>query len=146
MTSRSTATSQTRAATDRSRPAALALPFAPHAAPLVGALERRILDVLWRTKRAHTARSVMDLLNEASQPPSAYTTVATVLGHLVEKDLATREMVGNTWSYSATVTGCEFSAAHMVRSLAETNERRRCLTSFADMLDEQDRTFLKSLL
>lgn len=122
------------------------LPFAPQAVPQIGALERRTLDVLWRTKRAQTARSMMDALNSGGHPASAYTTVATVLGHLVDKDLATRELLGNVWSYSAALTGCEFSAAHMVRSLAETNERRRCLTSFAGLLDADDRAFLKALL
>lgn len=122
------------------------LPFVPGAAPPVGALERRVLDVLWKTRQAHTARRmVAALVAESGQKP-AYTTVATVLSHLVDKALVDRELIGGVWSYSAALTGCQFSAAHMVRALDETNDRRRCLTRFAGMLDAEDVAFLRSLL
>ncbi|MGO2533521.1 BlaI/MecI/CopY family transcriptional regulator [Arthrobacter rhombi] len=123
-----------------------ALPFEPGEAPQVGTLERRVLDVLWKTKQAHTTRSVLEVLTSDAAPHPAYTTVATVLGHLVDKQLATRELIGQVWSYTAALSGCEFSAAHMVRALGETNDRRRCLASFATSLDPADRAYLKSLL
>lgn len=123
-----------------------ALPFDPGEAPRIGTLERRILDVLWKTKQSHTTRSVLEVLTSGQPPHPAYTTVATVLGHLVDKQLATRELTGQVWSYTAALSGCEFSAAHMVRALGETNDRRRCLASFAAALDPADQAYLKSLL
>ncbi|GAA3326058.1 BlaI/MecI/CopY family transcriptional regulator [Paeniglutamicibacter sulfureus] len=122
------------------------LPFKLREAPPVGALERRVLDVLWKTRQAHTTRGMVQELTAPGGQKPAYTTVATVLGHLVDKALAERELIGGVWSYRATLTGCQFSAAHMVRTLGETNDRRRCLTRFAGMLDPQDAAFLKSLL
>ncbi|MGP9616189.1 BlaI/MecI/CopY family transcriptional regulator [Arthrobacter sp. AOP36-A1-22] len=122
------------------------LPFDPGEAPRVGTLERRVLDVLWKTKQTHTTRSILEELATGEPPHPAYTTVATVLGHLVEKQLATRELTGQVWSYTAALSGCEFSAAHMVRALGETNDCRRCLASFATSLDPADRAYLKSLL
>lgn len=127
-------------------PRAGVLPFSPDAAPPVGTLERRVLNVLWRDRRPHTARDVREALREGGDPAPAYTTVATVLGHLFDKDLLARELTGRVWSYEAALTGCQFSAAHMVRSLAETNDRERCLTRFVGMLDDADREYLRSLL
>lgn len=122
------------------------LPFDPAEAPQVGTLERRILDVLWKTKKAHTTRGILEELASGERPHPAYTTVATVLGHLVDKQLATRELIGKVWSYAAALSGCEFSAAHMVRALGETNDRRKCLAGFARALDPEDLAYLKSLL
>lgn len=122
------------------------LPFKPEEAPPVGALERRVLDVLWKTREEHTTRGMVQALVATGGQKPAYTTVATVLGHLVDKALAERELIGGVWSYRAALTGCQFSAAHMVRALGETNDRQRCLTRFAGMLDPQDAAFLKSLL
>lgn len=127
-------------------PRETALPFDPGETPQIGALERRVLDVLWKTKQTHTTRSILEVLTSGQPPHPAYTTVATVLGHLVDKQLATRELIGQVWSYTAALSGCEFSAAHMVRALGETNDRRRCLASFAGSLDPADQAYLKSLL
>ncbi len=123
-----------------------ALPFEASSAPQVGPLERRVLDVLWKTRATHSTRSVVDELSAQEGTPPAYTTVATVLGHLVEKSLVAREQVGTVWFYSAALTGCGYDAARMVRSLSDTNDRRRCLTRFVGLLDEGDQALLKSLL
>ena len=89
-----------------------------------------MLDVLWKTRATHSTRSVVDELSAQEGTPPAYTPVATVLGHLVEKSLVAREQVGTVWFYSAALTGCGYDAARMVRSLSDTNDRRRGLTRF----------------
>lgn len=122
------------------------LPFDATAAPQVGPLERRVLDVLWRTRATHSTRSIVEALSELEGPAPAYTTVATVLGHLVQKSLVAREQIGTVWFYSAALTGCGYDAARMVRSLSDTNDRRRCLARFVGLLDEDDQAMLKGLL
>ncbi|MDO5743117.1 MAG: BlaI/MecI/CopY family transcriptional regulator [Micrococcaceae bacterium] len=122
------------------------LPFEPTAAPQVGPLERRVLDVLWKTRATHSTRSIVDALSGSEGPAPAYTTVATVLGHLVEKSLVAREQIGSVWFYCAALTGCGYDAARMVRSLSDTNDRRRCLARFVGLLDEDDQAMLKALL
>lgn len=122
------------------------LPFEATAAPQVGPLERRVLDVLWRTRATHSTRSIVDALSGSEGPVPAYTTVATVLGHLVEKSLVVREQIATVWFYSAALTGCGYDAARMVRSLSDTNDRRRCLARFVGLLDEEDQAMLKALL
>ncbi len=128
------------------RPGLPSPPFGPGTPPGMGPLEKRVLDVLWRTKRANSARGVLEELGAAGGPPPAYTTIATVLGHLVEKGLVTRARVSNAWTYEAALSGCEYSAAQMAACLEDTNDRQRCLSNFLGLLRPEDISLLRDLI
>lgn len=122
------------------------LPFSVEHAPQLGPLERRVMNILWRSGQPHTARTVLEIMDAEEEATPAYTTVATVLGHLFDKGMLARTLIGRVWTYEATLTGCQFSAAHMVRSLTETNNKENCLARFVGLLDGADRALLAALL
>lgn len=68
---------------------------------LLGTLEAEIMEILWRTGEA-TVREVVDEL--AQRRPIAYTTVMTVMGRLVEKELLRRTRDGPGYRYQPTST------------------------------------------
>jgi predicted transcriptional regulator len=74
----------------------------PQTIPLLGSLERRVMDALWRLGPS-TARQVLEALNRDAKRSLAYTTVMTILVRLNEKGYATREPVGRQFEYRAAV-------------------------------------------
>lgn len=59
------------------------------------------MEELWRTGEA-TVRSVMEALNQRSNPPRAYTTYMTVMARLHKKGMLARRREGKTDYYAAT--------------------------------------------
>jgi predicted transcriptional regulator len=76
------------------------------AAPHLGELEQAIMEVLWPRQQA-TVREVVSALPRT--PPLAYTTVATIMGRLVEKGLLVRARVGKVDLYRPAYDSAEFS-------------------------------------
>lgn len=70
------------------------LPFGP-----LGRLERRVMDVAWRSEKALTVHDVQERLDRVV----AYTTVMTTLDRLYKKGLLSREQAGRAYSYSARI-------------------------------------------
>ncbi|MGC8471707.1 MAG: BlaI/MecI/CopY family transcriptional regulator, partial [Acidimicrobiales bacterium] len=64
----------------------------------VGDLESEILDVLWSARTWLSGREVLERLGDESR---AYTTVMTVLGRLVDKELVERVDEGKGHVYRA---------------------------------------------
>lgn len=70
-------------------------------ARLLGALEARVMEVVWAAARPVTVREVLTRLNAGRDPGLAYTTVMTVMTRLVEKGVLARTLVGNAHAYRA---------------------------------------------
>lgn len=63
---------------------------------LLGSLELEVMDIMWQAEEA-TVRQVTEVLNE--RRPVAYTTVMTVMCHLVNKGLLARAKEGKRYRY-----------------------------------------------
>lgn len=72
---------------------------------LLGALEAEIMKYMWDIGQARV-RHILKLID--NKRPIAYTTVMTVMGHLVEKGLLTRTTNGNCYIYKVAQTKDEF--------------------------------------
>lgn len=87
---------------------------------LLGELEAAIMRIMWSVDSA-TVRDVFALLRDNGRP-LAYTTVMTVMGRLVGKELLTRELTGKTHVYRAELSEDQFvreAAAKRVQALIE---------------------------
>ena len=87
---------------------------------LLGELEASIMRLMWGCQIA-TVREILDLLVTAGRP-LAYTTVMTVMGRLVGKELLARELIGKSHVYRAAMTEDEFlraAATKRVQALVE---------------------------
>ncbi len=84
---------------------------------LLGELEAEIMQFMWKAEQA-TVRHVVKSIN--SKRPIAYTTVMTVMGHLVDKGLLTRTAKGNKYQYQVAQSKEEFlrnTSQNMVRNI-----------------------------
>ena len=72
---------------------------------LLGSLELEIMKFMWQAGEA-TVRQVTKLIDR--KRPIAYTTVMTVMGHLVDKGLLTRTMEGKRYRYLVAQSRDEF--------------------------------------
>ena len=72
---------------------------------VLGDLEVEIMEHMWDIKQARV-RHVYRLIDQ--KRPIAYTTVMTVMGHLVEKGLLTRTSEGNRYIYQISQSRYEF--------------------------------------
>jgi predicted transcriptional regulator len=78
------------------------------------------MRIMWDRNSA-TVRDVLDRLGRDGRP-LAYTTVLTVMGRLVGKELLSRELVGKTHVYRAALTEEQFvrmAAATRVQALVD---------------------------
>ncbi|MEV6070775.1 BlaI/MecI/CopY family transcriptional regulator [Nocardia sp. NPDC052001] len=64
----------------------------------LGALESRVMAVLWDGPDALSVHELVDQLTDADRTP-AYTTVLTVVTHLWEKGWVRREKIGRSYRY-----------------------------------------------
>ncbi len=114
------------------------------AAPNLGPLEARIMQILWSCEPGEHA-SVRDVLGHLGDD-LAYTTVMTVLGRLHDKGLAERRKVGRGWAYTPAGTADGYAAASMRRVLASAEDRTAALLRFAAELDQDEAAALRRLL
>jgi predicted transcriptional regulator len=91
---------------------------------LLGSLESEVMKCMWESNEA-TVQHVAEVLN--SGRPLAYTTVMTVMGHLVNKGLLTRSSEGRRYVYKVAQSREEF-----VR-MASWKVVRQALSDFGDM-------------
>lgn len=87
---------------------------------LLGDLESAIMRLMWEKQEA-TVREIATSLKQQGRD-LAYTTVMTVMGRLVVKDLLTRELTGKTHIYRAAMTEDDFTrsvAARRVQALVD---------------------------
>jgi predicted transcriptional regulator len=107
-----------------------------------GALEKSILEVLWRSDRPLQPGEVNDQLDTGL----AYTSVATVLTRLHRKGLVAREAHGRAFAYSPAVDESELAAQRIGDLLALASDRSKVLANFVDSLSARDAKLLRSLL
>ena len=91
-------------------------------AQLLGPLERRVMDHLWRSGPS-TVRQTRDCLNGSSLPPVAYTTVMTILVRLHHKGYLMRRRQGRQFEYAAAIDEASLPAAAGRRELRRLIER-----------------------
>ncbi len=72
---------------------------------LLGSLELEVMEWMWRAGEA-TVQQVAGAVNQ--RRPIAYTTVMTVMGHLVDKGLLTRTKEGKRYRYQVARSRDEF--------------------------------------
>ena len=72
---------------------------------LLGSLELQVMEFMWQTGEA-TVQQVVKTINR--RRPIAYTTVMTVMGHLVDKGLLARTMEGKRYRYQIARSRDEF--------------------------------------
>jgi len=86
---------------------------------LLGSLELQVMEFMWQTGEA-TVQQVVKAINR--RRPIAYTTVMTVMGHLVDKGLLTRTMEGKRYRYQIARSRDEFlldSSRSMIHTLVD---------------------------
>ena len=86
---------------------------------LLGSLELQIMEFMWQTGEA-TVQQVVQTINR--RRPIAYTTVMTVMGHLVDKELLSRTMEGKRYRYQIARSRDEFlldSSRSMIHTLVD---------------------------
>lgn len=99
----------------------------------VGELESEVLELLWKSEGWLSGRELWERLGDDTR---AYTTVMTVLGHLVEKGLATRVEEGRGHVYRAAGDPDELTAQAIRSLLATTEDPRAALAHFVEGLDD----------
>ncbi len=72
---------------------------------LLGSLELQVMEFMWQTGEA-TVQQMVKAINQ--KHPIAYTTVMTVMGHLVDKGLLSRTMEGKRYRYIVAQSRDEF--------------------------------------
>ncbi len=72
---------------------------------LLGSLELQVMESMWQTGEA-TVQQVVKTINRRRS--IAYTTVMTVMGHLVDKGLLSRTMEGKRYRYQIARSRDEF--------------------------------------
>ncbi|MGC8465549.1 MAG: BlaI/MecI/CopY family transcriptional regulator [Acidimicrobiales bacterium] len=108
-----------------------------------GELERSVLEVLWSSPGAMTAKEVIPLL---PRQDLALTTILTVLERLRAKDLVARSEGGRPYSYQATMTRDEFIATTMLEALGQAPDRDATLTHFLGAIRTTDAEHLRTIL
>ncbi len=108
----------------------------------IGGLERDVLQALWRLDGPASPSAVIEEMNT----DLAYTSIATVLGRLCDKGLASRQRQGRLYLYSASTSEADLTARKIHLLLDATSDRAAALAGFADGLDPADAASLAALL
>src|ERR1700734_4027080 len=109
----------------------------------LGALERRVMDVLWDSEITPlTGREVADQL-----PDRAYTTVLTILERLRRKNLIELSAAGRTYRFASADTREAYRAELMIDALGEpTANRSAVLVRFAESVSPAEAEVLRRAL
>lgn len=104
---------------------------------VLGGLERRVLEALWKIGRPATVRDVLERVRGQERP--AYNTVMTVLLRLSQKGLVVRRKSRGTWHYEAALSEADLRekvSAEVVRGLLDLAPQAT-LAQLVDVLAEQ---------
>jgi predicted transcriptional regulator len=107
-----------------------------------GALETDVLRALWNLDRPASPSDVIDKMDT----DLAYTSIATILGRLCDKGLATRKRSGRAYEYQATSSEADLTAQRLRTILDAASDRESALAGFAEALDPADTAQLAAIL
>ena len=110
----------------------------------LGDLEALVMERLWASSEPLAVRQVRDSLPDGRS--RAYTTVMTVLEHLLHKGFVERERAGRAYVYRATQSRAEHTAKVMEHALARGGDRGAALMHFVDQLTPEEAAQLRELL
>ncbi len=115
------------------------------AAPVLGPLERRVLDALWQRATPATVRDLQPVFGDI-----AYTTLMTTLDRLHRKHLLTRAKDGRAFVYTPRVSREVFDSGRATQALLAAVERggpsaTPVLSCFVDALGDHDEALLSEL-
>lgn len=109
-----------------------------------GSLESEVLQALWASPQALTARQLCDSFPKPAQP--ALTTMLTVLRRLETKVLVDRREASGGAQFSASKPESEQVAGAMSSLLRRVSDREAVLLRFAGSLDDEDTSTLRRAL
>ncbi len=107
-----------------------------------GELETDVMRALWHLDRPASPSDVIDEMST----DLAYTSIATILGRLCDKGLATRKRAGRAYEYEATSSEADLTAKRLRSILDSTSDRQSALAGFAEALDPADAAQLAAIL
>ncbi len=107
-----------------------------------GSLELEIMQILWVSPAPISPNEVRERL----AGHLAYTSVATVLTRLCDKNQVKRKMVGRSYVYVASVSREDWYSQRMNAILNETKNHRELLAGFVGKLSKRDRKDLQQIL
>ena len=107
-----------------------------------GELESAVLHALWELDAPSSPAQVI----EQMRTDLAYTSIATILGRLRDKDLVERKRDGRSFKYTATSSESDLAARRIATILDEAADRGSALAGFAKSLDADDVDQLAAIL
>lgn len=107
-----------------------------------GSLEADVLQALWTLGEPASPAEVI----EAMDTDLAYTSIATILGRLCDKDLVERKRQGRSFKYTPTNDEAELAARRITSILDAAGDRASALAGFAKSLDPAEAEQLAALL
>lgn len=109
----------------------------------LGELERAIMEVLWASNGALTAREIVDALSDREL---AKTTVLTVLSRLESKGLLVRCRDAWAHTYLPTASRADYIARLMHEALTDATDRTEALVRFAGNVSTDEARALQAAL
>jgi predicted transcriptional regulator len=111
---------------------------------VLGSLELEVMDFMWQTGQA-TVKQVTEAISR--KRPKAYTTIMTVMVHLVDKGLLKRIKEGKRYLYKVTVGRQEFlketAKSRLQALLSDFGDI--AIAQFLEQIDSLDSTRLQQL-
>jgi len=107
-----------------------------------GELETDVLRALWNLDRPASPADVIDEM----ETDLAYTSIATILGRLCDKGLATRKRAGRAYQYAASSSEADLTVQRLRSILDSATDRQSALAGFAETLDPDDAAQLAAIL
>jgi predicted transcriptional regulator len=110
----------------------------------LGDLESAVMDVLWRADEPLKVRDVLNRLDTGRT--LAYTTVMTVLDNLHRKSWVRRELVGNAYRYTTSLSREEAAARALQEVIRTSGNPDAVLLHFARSVSEHESSVLRTAL
>jgi predicted transcriptional regulator len=111
---------------------------------ILGDLESDIMEIIWQKDKT-SVREVYETLRLERE--IAYTTVMTIMGRLADKNLLSKETVGNAYHYTPTVSRNEFAKKVVTEVLDGLFEdfAEPAMSHFVDKLSKENKDKISEL-
>lgn len=107
----------------------------------LGALEQRVMDVLWDCGSSNIKGIIAQLDNDP-----AYTTISTIVTNLERKGLVTSHRAGRTVIYKPVHSREVHAAELMEQALSTSNDRAASILHFIDSIEPNEVQLLRNYL